>query len=233
MATTIDQLALMTDTVVDGDLLVLRDVSVTGNNKDVKLTIGKLKSDVIGATSVLLTGDQTVGGNKTLTGTTIFNGNVGIGTTVASARHHVVGSNTALPVSIVQGTISQAAPLQEWRNGVSGVVGQITSNGGIRSGEVTIADDAAHTLYTDSFVGMLLITTTVAPQAAGLVNVRGGASNPHAVLLAGGTDIAVTTSDVTGTSGTDGKMTVSATATAIKVENRLGAARTIRWLQIR
>ena len=65
MATTIDQLALMADTVVDGDLLVLRDVSVTGNNKDLKLTIGKLKSDVIGATSVLLTGDQTVAGVKT------------------------------------------------------------------------------------------------------------------------------------------------------------------------
>ena len=229
----IGDLPAFSEPVAVVDEIVVHNNSKAVGTRDERLTFAKLLTDIFDGLYVALTGDQTVGGNNTLTGTTIFNGNVGIGTTVASARHHVVGSNTALPVSIVQGTISQAAPLQEWRNGVSGVVGQITSNGGIRSGEVTIADDAAHTLYTDSFVGMLLITTTVAPQAAGLVNVRGGASNPHAVLLAGGTDIAVTTSDVTGTSGTDGKMTVSATATAIKVENRLGAARTIRWLQIR
>jgi len=42
---TINQLATMSDTVADGDLLALRDVSVSGNNKDVGLTITKLRAD--------------------------------------------------------------------------------------------------------------------------------------------------------------------------------------------
>ena len=111
MATTIDQLALMTATVVDGDLLVLRDVSVTGNNKDVKLTIGKLKLDVINA--VTLTGDQTVGGNKTLTGTTIFNGNVGIGTNIPAGKFHVFdtdGGTLVVIKSNVSGVNQEVLP---------------------------------------------------------------------------------------------------------------------------
>ena len=92
MATTIDQLALMTATVVDGDLLVLRDVSVTGNNKDVKLTIGKLKLDVINA--VTLTGDQTVAGVKAWVNIARFNSGLVAGTDAASFGVNINGPDT-------------------------------------------------------------------------------------------------------------------------------------------
>lgn len=136
---------------------------------------------------------------------------------------------------VVKAAASQTAVLQEWRDSTGGRLARIGATGGLQSSFVNIADDAVATIYTDAVSGVLVIWltgTTAGAQAGSVVLVRSGATGPHAVLLANGTAVEVTTSDVTGTTGTDNKYTISATATALKIENRLGGTRTFNWLRI-
>lgn len=156
-----------------------------------------------------------------------------------TGRQKFTGTLTAITPSasqsaiIVQGAASQTATLQEWRDSSGTVLAQVSLNGGHRSGEATIGDDTAITVYTNTFVGLLALwTTTSVPQLAALVHVRAGVSTPHIAILAAGTDVQVSTSDLTGTTGTDGKFTIGATASALKFENRLGASRPVRWLRM-
>ena len=81
-------------------------------------------------------------------------------------------------------------------------------------------------------VGILLLyTTSTNATRYGIVQYR-AASTPHIAIVAGGTALEVTTSDVTGTTGTDGKFTISSTATAVKIENRLGGATSFGYFAI-
>jgi hypothetical protein len=165
---------------------------------------------------VTLTGDQTVAGAKSWTGA------------------QTVTSPAAATVPLtVNGAASQTADLQRWRNSGGTVVAQVSSTGGLRSGEQSVNDDTALTLYTDSYAGMLLVWIGGQAQGYAMMFIRAGQSSPFAVIMAGGTVFEATTSDLTGTTGTDGKVTVGATATALKVENRFGATVIVRWLQIR
>jgi hypothetical protein len=101
----------------------------------------------------------------------------------------------------------------------------------LRTGSAAVNDDTALTLTGGGTSGIIFLSTTAANDW-GVVKYRGRASSPHATLVAGGTLFAVTTSDVTGTTGTDGRLTFSATTDNLKVENRTGASATITWFFI-
>jgi len=102
----------------------------------------------------------------------------------------------------------------------------------LSSATADIADDAVITLTGAFAVGVLLLWVSRAGgetgQESGLIKYR-AASSPHCVALAAGSLVNVTTSDVTGTTGTDGRITISATNGALKIENRLGGVATTRW----
>lgn len=159
-----------------------------------------------------------------------------VGAAVDTAAQLYVANSSASRVGLrVDAAPSQTAALQEWRDSSGNRLARIGATGGLQSSFVNIADDAVATIYTDAVSGVLvfwLTGTTAGAQAGSVVLVRSGASGPHAVLLANGTAVEVTTSDVTGTTGTDGKYTISATATALKIENRLGGTRTFNWFRI-
>lgn len=206
MAATIDDLTAVDETVADGDFLALHNVSKSAGTKDQKLSITKLRADA-------------------------FLGRANTWTAAQTVQSPAAGT---APV-VVQGAASQTAALQEWRDSSGNRLARIGATGGLQSSFVNIADDAVATIYTDAVSGVLvfwLTGTTAGAQAGSVVLVRSGASGPHAVLLANGTAVEVTTSDVTGTTGTDGKYTISATATALKIENRLGGTRTFNWFRI-
>lgn len=102
----------------------------------------------------------------------------------------------------------------------------------------TLADDAVLTLTPPRLGGVLALTvrtgTAYNSQFSGMVAYSCGTSLSAGKLTVagyGGSLDAVTT-DVSGTSGTDGRFTVAARADAIKIENRSGAARDIyvSWL---
>lgn len=163
-------------------------------------------------------------------------GDVGVNVAPSTAAQVAVASGAASRVGLrVHAAPSQTAALQEWRDSSGNRLARIGATGGLQSSFVNIADDAVATIYTNAVSGVLvfwLTGTTAGAQAGSVVLVRSGATGPHAVLLANGTAVEVTTSDVTGTTGTDGKYTISATATALKIENRLGGTRTFNWLLI-
>ena len=98
----------------------------------------------------------------------------------------------------------------------------------LRTNGAVLANDTALTITDGGPHGAILITTTSANDW-GFVKYRGRTSSPHATLIAGGTLFNVTTSDVTGTTGTSGRLTFSATADNLKIENRTGSSATLTW----
>lgn len=205
MAATINDLAAVDETVADGDFLAMHNVSKTAGTKDQKLSITKLRGDA-------------------------FLGRANAWTAAQTVQSPAAGT---VPV-VVQGAASQTAALQEWRNSSGATLASITANGGIRSQSVSVADDTAITLYDSVIHGMLLLWVTGAAAEVGntLLAIRAGVTSPYATILAGGRLLETTTSNVTGTTGTDGRLTVAATTTALKIENRLGGTRTVNWLRI-
>lgn len=98
-----------------------------------------------------------------------------------------------------------------------------------RSGNQTIADDATFTVTPPSPFGFLEIYVEDNIQAYGKVYYRATASASCAEVY-GGTAFGVSTSDLTGTTGVDGDLTVSAKADGtIEIENRTGATRVVVW----
>lgn len=145
-----------------------------------------------------------------------------------------VATTAARNAIVARAASSQTANIQEWQDSSGNVLARIAPNGGIRSQAIGVGDDTAITLYTDLYQGLLCVWITGTSSASGptLLAIRAGTSGPFATILAGGLNVATTTSDVTGTTGVDGNLTVAATTTALKIENRLGASRTVNWLRI-
>ena len=104
--------------------------------------------------------------------------------------------------------------------------------GGFNAG---LADDTACTFLTATIGGLFMLVTcrTGASVATALIGGR-AASSPAATILSqgGAFTIAVSTSDVSGSTGTDGQVTVSIRDGVIEFENRAGGALTISLLVI-
>jgi|11_taG_2_1085331.scaffolds.fasta_scaffold21206_3 hypothetical protein len=104
--------------------------------------------------------------------------------------------------------------------------------------EVTIADDAVASITPPRNGGFMFITAggdgdyPSAELSGGMLYYDVGASRRMDKGTVFGspvsTQIITTTADVTGTTGTDGNMTVSAQSGVIKIENRNGGARTFQ-----
>lgn len=104
---------------------------------------------------------------------------------------------------------------------------------GYRSGEIELADDASAAIAPMDKAGFLLVSVDPVADhpplsAFGLAAYDTGAS-PEAVKLAGGALFDAVSSDVTGTSGTDGHVTIGVIAGSLRFENRLGATATLRY----
>lgn len=129
-------------------------------------------------------------------------------------------------------------------NGVQ-VFGRLTVNSAVAyATSVTIADDAVATVTPGRTGGFLMMTsgggvgTTVTNESASAqIFFDCGSSSPAISKGTGfasiGSLVDVVTTDLTGTSGTDGRVTVSARNNGtLKIENRLGASTTFNlWVQ--
>lgn len=119
-----------------------------------------------------------------------------------------------------------------------------TTNGGIlaagalrapgyRSGEIELADDASAAVSPLDKAGFLLVSVDPAAEhpplsAFGIAAYDAGVS-PQVSKLAGGTLFDAVSVDVTGTTGTDGHVTIGIVAGSLRIENRLGATATLRY----
>lgn len=95
-----------------------------------------------------------------------------------------------------------------------------------RTGAVTVADDAVVSITPPSLnEGILMVDTTSADQLWATIKFR--AAGTHLCRAAGtnGTLIDLVTTPLTGTTGTDGRTTISCNSGVIQIENRMGAAR--------
>ncbi len=113
---------------------------------------------------------------------------------------------------------------------------ETTWSTGFLSREFTDISDDSVASFTPARAGGLLFVTAYNSEALPLNNASamiyfdvGSSLNIVKLDHSGiGGNVAVVTTDVTGTSGLDGNLTVSAQAGQIKIENRLGGDRTIR-----
>jgi UDP-N-acetylmuramyl tripeptide synthase len=101
------------------------------------------------------------------------------------------------------------------------------------SGEVDIPDDGAASIQTPWAGGLFAFASidSVYPQAAhsGLVSYDTGATLALVTLAAGPSVENAGAVALTGTTGTDGKTTLSAQAGALQIENRFGSDRRFRF----
>lgn len=108
-----------------------------------------------------------------------------------------------------------------------------TDNTGSSSSSTTLADDAATSVNLGAdAAGIVLVWTvngTVANEFALVAfDAFGGSQATH--LISGGSSIEVTTGVLAGTTGTDGKFTISAAASGVLYfENRLNGSRTFGY----
>ena len=110
--------------------------------------------------------------------------------------------------------------------------GVVTSEKGIISGTVAIADDAVTTITPARKGGFFMLSTDRNSGAGGLPQPARSAqihfdcgsslSITDTTTTGIGSDVDLSTSDVTGTTGTDGKITVAVQTDVIKIENRIG-----------
>ena len=97
--------------------------------------------------------------------------------------------------------------------------------GNMRSQDVTINDDEVASFTPPLFGGFLFITTNLDdPQAAmsGLIYYDCGSSLSISEITSAA-NLAVSTSDVSGTTGSNGDVTVAVQSGEVKVENRSGS----------
>ena len=95
-----------------------------------------------------------------------------------------------------------------------------------RTGAVTVADDAVTSIIPPSLnEGILMVDTSSADQLWATIKFR--AAGTHLCRAAGtnGTLIDLSTVALTGTTGTDGRTTISCNNGVIQIENRMGVAR--------
>ena len=101
------------------------------------------------------------------------------------------------------------------------------------SGDVTINDDAAATISLPNKSGFIFIHTDpkgTFPQGQFAGCAIFDIGNTISINTAfGGSEFATANTDMTGTAGADGKLTVGAVTGALKIENRTGAPRPFRY----
>ncbi|WP_417768487.1 DUF2793 domain-containing protein [Stappia sp.] len=104
---------------------------------------------------------------------------------------------------------------------------------GYRSGEIELADDASAAIAPLDKAGFLLVSVDPAadhpPLSAFGIAAYDSGTSPEALKLAGGALFDAVSSDVTGTSGIDGHVTIGVVAGSLRIENRLGAMATLRY----
>lgn len=102
------------------------------------------------------------------------------------------------------------------------------------AGQFTLADDAAATILSGvgqtSYLIQLTISIASSTSAALIVNADMDPVPGGAVVASQGATVAVVTSALTGTDGTDGQFTISIQTGVVQVENRLGASVAIKYL---
>lgn len=126
------------------------------------------------------------------------------------------------------GTVSAAAAE------FSGLVSTV----GVGAGKGTVLDNAAADLgnVSPSVVSLVFIWREGAVSGAALAtcfSVRTSASPVCTLNFGFSTNIDVTTSNVTGTTGVDGRTTISATSGSLKIENRSGSTLAYAYLPLR
>ena len=96
-------------------------------------------------------------------------------------------------------------------------------------GKDSTADDGVFTISPKLTSGLLLVTVV-----SGSRNAQGmfAFDSSGAVLVTVASDMEATTGVLSGTTGTDAKLTVSADSSKIYIENRLGEQKNIHWLMI-
>lgn len=108
---------------------------------------------------------------------------------------------------------------------------RVTGTTGLRSGSVAVNDDAVLTLTGVAGRGVLVVFTGATANEAAVIHYRTGTS-PHCLVMTQPAAVfEASTSTLSGTTGTDGKITVSAISTAgtVYIENRTGTARTVTY----
>jgi hypothetical protein len=109
----------------------------------------------------------------------------------------------------------------------------IANNGRGSAAQATISDDAAISITPPNLGGQIAISVNPAASSPNIQTYGNAAfdvgSTPNVMKLNGGTLFSVLASDVTGTTGVDGQLTVGVIAGAVKVENRTGGAIVLRW----
>lgn len=102
--------------------------------------------------------------------------------------------------------------------------------------EVSVADDAVAVISPLNNAGLLVVTTNPNANSPD-IQMSGGAaydvgSGPNAYRAFGGIRFDVVATDVTGTTGADGRVTVGVVPGQIKIENRTGNQATFRYQPI-
>lgn len=142
----------------------------------------------------------------------------------------LVNSNSADADSVIKGTGGAVLTVDAGNNDVTiptklnmGSVGVLTG------GSAPIPDDAATSFTPATAQGTMLFNLgAVYPNGYGILIYNTAA--PNAYLMVAGSVVAVTTGVLSGTTGVDGKLTVSChTDGKIYIENRLGGSRTVKY----
>lgn len=155
------------------------------------------------------------------------------------------GTNKRLPASYVARSGANATliagdgkTLTLTASGTALLSGAIAAVGAVNTGTTgAIADDNVYSFTPADTQAMLLIwalaTGGISSTRAALVNFR-AAGTPHcAIVVQGGTAFEASTSVLAGTTGTDGKVTISAASDGkVYIENRSGVSMNHQYLVI-
>lgn len=144
-----------------------------------------------------------------------------------------------LTSSLITGTAGSANTLAKWNaDGDLVTAGNsAAAAGGFYTGGGSVADDAVLNCgdITPNNNDLMWLWNLNASGVATAVmgKVRGGASPTNAAILGSTTNIDRVTTDVTGTTGVDGNITIASIDGAVKIENRSGATMSFSWLMMR
>lgn len=168
---------------------------------------------------------------------------VSAGAMKRATRENLVGANITGQGTITTNGKTVAAPADgtlALLEAAQAYTAKPTFAAGVTGGsQANVNDDAAFYIPTPANAGlMVLMPTNYMAQGAGIIAFRcqNGSAGQAAVVAGGAGNVLDTRTDValTGTTGTDGKITVSSNANneRIYVENRSGGVRSFAWFFI-
>lgn len=146
----------------------------------------------------------------------------------------IPGTSAAAPsvpdLTKISGT-TYDIPLWQATVNTSGTVTVLDERPLRRDSLVAMGDDTAYSVMPHKSMGILIVNRrTVTSDYSAVLCYRLGATPFMQLISASNTVVVAATGDLAGTSGTDGKFTVSAASTArIYFENRLGGTRSVGW----